>query len=345
MRTDVLPFVIGLPGPELTAEERRVLDLVRPAGVILFARNVVTADQTRSLVAGLQELEPRPFVCIDLEGGAVNRLSGLWGTLPAPAAAAAAGRRGMRALGEAAGAACRALGIHLDLAPVVDLHRPDGLLAREQRCLADDPDRVATLARVFAEGLGEWNVGGCLKHFPGLGEVPVDTHRELPVLELEGAALDAHLRPFEELSEAVPIVMTAHVVVPGLGDAERPASLSPFVVERARRLPGQPVVLSDDLEMGALAAWGDLPERVVSALKARNDGVLVCAAFDRLPEIVAHLTEEVSTDSSLLHRIQQMAARLGTLGRDLCRRSAATPAPDDETVAQLWQKSRLEAEP
>lgn len=341
----MLPFVVGLPGPALGAEERRVLELVRPAGIILFARNIVSAEQTRALVTELQQLEPRPFICVDLEGGTVNRLASVWGALPAPAAAAAAGRRGMRALGEAAGAGCRALGIHLDLAPVVDLERPDGLLAHEGRCLGDDPERVVTLARVFAEGLAEWNVGGCLKHYPGLGEVLVDTHRELPVLELEGAALEAHLRPFDQLASAVPIVMMAHVVMPGLGDSERPASLSPYIVERARRLPGQPVVLSDDLEMGALDSWGDLPVRVVSALKARNDGVLVCAAFDRLPEIVAHLTEEVSSDSSLLHRIQQMAARLGTLGHDLCRRAAATPAPDDETVAQLWQKSRLEAEP
>ncbi len=342
MKTDVLPLVVGLPGHELGAPERRVLELVRPAGVILFARNVETPDQVRALTASLDDLEPRPFVCLDLEGGAVNRLAGLWGTLPSPATAARAGRRAVRALGEAAGAACRALGVHLDLAPVVDLSCPEGMIARECRSLGDDPERVVTLAGLFADGLEAWSVAGCLKHYPGLGVVPVDTHSELPVIELEGAELETHLAPFERLSEKIPIVMMAHVVAPGMGDRERPASLSPMVVERARRLPSQPVVLSDDLEMGALDGWGPLPERVVAALKARNDGVLVCRGFDRLEEIVAFLTEEVSTDSSLWSRIQQLAARLGTLRRELCRKASAVPAPDDATVAQLWNKSRSE---
>ena len=343
MKIESMPLVVGLPSVTFGAEERRVLEQVQPTGVILFARNINSPGQTRELVASLQELEPRPFIAVDLEGGVVNRLESLWGDLPRAAEAGVAGRRAVRALGEAAGAACCSLGIHLDLAPVVDLKYPNGLLDRQGRCFSDDPERVAVLARIFTEGLAEWGVTGCCKHFPGLGAVLTDTHEELPIFDPDEEELKRHLGVFEALAPEIPVVMVGHVVVPGLGDAERPASLSRAVVERAAKLPGAPVVLSDDLEMGALEGWGDLPERVDAALRARNHGVLVCNAFDRLEEISSHLTELSATDSSLGSRLLEMAARMGTLRRDLCQRGAAVPAPDDTTVAQLWEHARREA--
>jgi beta-N-acetylhexosaminidase len=236
------------------------------------------------------------------------------------------------------------LGIHLNLAPVVDLRCPDGLMGREGRCLGDEAERVSTLARIYTEGLVSWGVGGCLKHFPGIGAVPQDTRQELPVLDLDSGSLDLHVSVFASLSEMVPVVMMAHVVVPSLGDTERPASLSPAAVERAASLPGSPVVISDDLEMGALDAWGDLPDRVVHALRARNHGILVSTAFDRLSEIAFALRSEAETDDLVAGRIAQTEARLGTLRRDLCQRFAALPAPDEATVEQLWERARREAE-
>lgn len=343
MRAESLPLIVGIPGPELDRETLEVLERVSPAGIILFARNVESTDQVRDLVRELEAIEPRPFVSVDLEGGVVNRMASLWGELPAPSLAALVGRRAVRALGEASGAACRALGVHLDLAPVVDLEHPDGLIGRQGRTLSHDPERVASLARVFNEGLGTWCVAGCLKHFPGLGAVSLDTHEKLPVLELDPAELDRHLAVFADLAADIPIVMVGHVVVPALGDVERPASLSRTVVDHALSLPGTPVVLSDDLEMGALSEWGDLPDRVLAALRARNHGVLVCSAFDRLEEIVEAIARATADESNFAARVSDMSARLGTLRRDLCQGSAAVPAPDDETVAQLWERARKAA--
>ena len=233
--------------------------------------------------------------------------------------------------------------IHLDLAPVVDVGRPGSLIAEQGRCLADEPGRVIVLARIFNDGLTSWGVRGCLKHFPGLGEVSMDTHEELPELDHDEATLAPHLQVFSELSEEIPLVMVGHVVVPGLGDAEQPASLSPTLVRRAAALPGSPIVLSDDLEMGALDDAGDLCERVEAALTARNHGVLVCKAFDRLEEIAGHIGERMDADSSGSSRMLEMAARMGTLRRDLCRNAAAVPAPDDTTVEQLWDRARAES--
>jgi beta-N-acetylhexosaminidase len=341
---DVMPLVVGVPGVRLEKAEREVLERVQPAGVILFARNVESAEQTRALVGQLRELEATPFVAVDLEGGIVNRFSALWGDLPTPAEAGKAGRRAVRALGEAAGAACRSLGVHVDLAPAVDLECPGGCLGGQGRCLSDDPDRVVVLARLFNEGLATWGVTGCSKHFPGLGWVGPDTHKELPLLDPGEAELERQIGVFEQLGPDFPAVMMAHVVVPGLGDSERPASLSPTIVDMAAALPGSPVVLSDDIEMGALASWGDLPERVAAAFLARNHGVLVCKSFHRLDDIVDHLNELSAADSKISSRVTEMAARMGTLRNEVRQKAAAVPAPDDATVAQLWEKARKEAD-
>lgn len=338
-----LPLVVGLPGLEITAAERKTLDRIKPAGIILFARNIDSPDQVRELVHSIRDMDPRPFVCVDLEGGMVNRLNALWGALPSPSEAAASGMKGIQALGEAAGAACRALGIHLDLAPVIDLERPDGLIARQGRSLSPSAERSATLARAFSEKMGAWSVSGCIKHFPGLGAVEIDTHEDLPTLDHRIEDLDEHLGVFAALSSDIPIVMVGHVVAPVLGENETPASLSRQIVQLAVDLPGRPVVLSDDLEMGALEGFGDLPELVAAALRARNHGVLVCQAFDRLEEIADHLHNEAEADSTFAGILDEGRSRLGTLARDLCRRAAAVPAPDDETVAQLWEKARKTA--
>lgn len=338
-----LPLIVGIPGLEITAAERKTLDRIKPAGIILFSRNIANPDQVRELARSVRDMDPRPFVCIDLEGGMVNRLTSLWGDLPSPSEAAAKGTKGVQALGEAAGAACRALGIHLDLAPVIDLDRPDGLIARQGRTLSASAERSATLARVFTEKMGAWAISGCIKHFPGLGAIKIDTHEDLPTLDHRVEDLDEHLGVFAALSSDIPIVMVGHVVAPVLGENEKPSSLSRHIVQLAIDLPGRPVVLSDDLEMGALKGFGDLPELVTAALRARNHGVLVCQAFDRLEEIADHIHHEAEADSTFANALDEGRSRLGTLARDLCRQAAAVPAPDDQTVAQLWEKARKAA--
>jgi beta-N-acetylhexosaminidase len=339
-RLESTPLIVGLPGPVLGDGQRQLLEDTRPAGVILFSRNIVDAEQTRNLVADLGELEPRPFVCVDLEGGAVNRLEAIWGPLPSPSRCAAVGPDRVERLGEAAGAACHALGIQLDLAPVVDLFRNDGLIGRQERALSRDPHRAAELARRFVEGLRRWGVAGCLKHFPGLGAVVEDTHETLPILDTTIPEMDRHLEVFATLSQEIPLVMVGHVIAPSLGDSVRPTSLARSVMRLAADLPGNPVVITDDLEMGAMADQGDLPELVVRALRAEGHGVLVCHAFDRIPEIVSAIASEAASDPVFAGRLESGTARLSTLRRELCDRSSAVPAPGDEAVQQMWDELR-----
>ncbi len=339
------PLIVGIPGSDLGPAELELLKAVRPVGVILFGRNIVSAPQVRELTTAIRELPGAPFLSVDLEGGMVNRLAALWGTLPSAQRAGSAGRKAVRAVGEAAGAACRRLGIQLDLAPVVDLSTPGGLLAAQGRCLADDPERVGTLAVVLLEGLHHWCVGGCVKHYPGLGAVAEDTHETLPTLDLTSDELAPHELPFRLTAERAGVVMMAHVRVPGIGDPNLPASLDPALVERAASLPGKPTIFSDDLDMGALTAFGSLSQLAEAALRAGSHGLLVCNSWKELPAVAEHLREVAEHRPGFRARMEEAVARLVTLSRDLCRAFAAEPAPDDETVAQLWEQARKEAEP
>jgi len=340
MKPSRLPLIVGLPGPGLDPQELKVLRDLSPAGIILFSRNIVDASQVRDLVSEVKEMSPAPYLSIDLEGGMVNRLGALWGELPSAFDAAAGGRDAVQALGEAAGAACRFLGIEQDFAPVVDLACPSGLIGTQRRSFGGDPERAAELAGAFGEGLRKWGVLGCLKHFPGLGAVEVDTHEELPCLELNPDQLRSHIDVFRRLSRVISSVMVAHVLVPAIGCNDVPASLSGEVIRKARGLPGHPVVLSDDLEMGALKNLGRLPELVTAALEAGHDGVLVCNSFEKLPEIADEIRKNADTNPDFATQLEKSLFRLDRMVHDRRGRNSSAGIPDEALVSRLWERAR-----
>jgi beta-N-acetylhexosaminidase len=304
-------LVCGVAGFALDGEERRLLEDLKPGGLVLFTRNVADRDQLASLVRELRGLPSRPYVAIDLEGGRVNRLERLIGPLPAAADAARAGDHAVRALAETAGAACAHLGIGVDLAPVLDVARPEGFLASEERCLGASPDDVRTAAGIFLHGLSAFGVVGCLKHYPGLGSGRVDSHRNLPVLD-ETVAADCAL--FRALAAPGRAVMVAHALAPALGEADCPASLSRAVVGRVRAFAAP--VLADDLGMGALSAHGSVSERAAAALGAGCDQVLVCNALAARREVAEHVDAAARRDPALAAMLRESAARSGGFGRD-----------------------------
>lgn len=302
-------LVCGVAGLALDAEERRLLEELKPGGIVLFARNVAERAQLMSLVRELRGLPSRPYVAIDLEGGRVNRLERLIGPLPAAAEAARAGAHVVRALAEAAGAACAHLGIGVDLAPVLDAARPEGFLASEARCLGSSPAEVQAAAGTFLEGLSAFGVAGCLKHYPGLGSGRVDSHRNLPVLD-ETVAADCAL--FRALAAPGRAVMVAHALAPVLGEGLCPTSLSRAVVGRLRTFAAP--VLADDLEMGALSTHGSLSERAAAALGAGCDQVLVCNALAARRDVVEHVGAAARRDPVLAATLRESAARSAGFG-------------------------------
>ncbi|MBV8201241.1 MAG: glycoside hydrolase family 3 protein [Acidobacteria bacterium] len=334
----------GIPGPRLDGATAALLAASRPGGVVLFGRNLRGAGQVLDLVAGLRRLLPDAVLAVDAEGGRVDRLGALIG--PAPAASLLARRppAAARRAGRCIAQALRLFDVDLDLAPVVDLDRGETGNALDGRYLGVRDPAVTQRAREFLRGLHGGGVGGCLKHFPGLGAAGEDTHDRPATVRLGAAALAPHLKPFEALLPLAGAAMVAHAVYPALDPKERPASLSPPVIEELLRgeLGFDGLVLSDDLEMQALAPWGDLPVRAEAAFAAGCDVVLACATLAALPEIVARLarprharrrreaarrlaacrqrlrTLRWASDSvSLLQDPQARTARLGAVREDL----------------------------
>lgn len=327
-------LVLGTSGPRLSNEERTVLRRVTPGGVILFGRNVESIEQVREWAAAVRAASPSALLLVDAEGGRVDRLRVLYG--PAPAAARLAGERPARArrAGRWVGAAVRSAGLDVDLAPVVDLDHGATDNALDGRYFGSDPHRVATRGAAFLQGLREAGVLGCLKHFPGLGAATRDTHHSVAEVAVEGAALEREGRPFRRLiasgfgSVAESAVLISHAIYPALDPSGLPATLSASIAtRRLRRDFGfRGVVFTDDLEMGALAPWGDLAERCEASLLAGCDGLLVCSKWEEAPAIARRLSR-----LSLRTRADQALARLERYRRAVRRAqrlAGAAPSPE-----------------
>ncbi len=328
-------LVCGVAGLQLSPEERALLQALQPGGVILFARNLQSPAQAQDLVASLRELSGSPYVAVDLEGGRVNRLRALIGELPSPQELSRHGEGAARALGEACGAACAALGINVDLAPVVDVAGEASFLAEEGRCWGHSVEDVARLAGAFLSGLESFGVAGCLKHFPGLGSGPVDSHRELPLL---GDELKLHREAFGKLASPERAVMVAHALAPALGEAVAPASLSRKIVSL---VPGEAgVIIADDVEMGALAAWGSLEERAAGALMAGCHQVLLCNALEARQAVADYVDFWAGKDPALAAALERASFRVSRFARGTV--SPVSWAEAQERVAEVrmrWGKA------
>jgi len=323
---------LGVEGIRLTATERRTLARVAPAGVVLFARNVGQQAELTALVAELRTLVPGAVLAVDAEGGRVDRLRALAGAAPAAAALARARPAQARRAGRWVGAALARFDLDLDLAPVVDLDRGRRGNALDGRCLGASPRAVVARAAAFLAGLHESGVGGCPKHFPGLGGADLDTHDAPAQVALTAAELERDLVPFRRLAGAADCALVGHAIYPALDAEVRPASLSRAIAGGRLRSAsglGRCAMLSDDLEMGALAPWGELAERGEQALAAGCDGLLFCRRIDQAEAIARRLARP-----ALRRRLAEAIARLERLRRTLARRRRhRRPAPPLPRIA------------
>lgn len=315
------PVIFGLSGPVLTADERAFFAAARPAGYILFKRNVETRAQLRALTDSLRDLEGREDVAIlvDQEGGRVARLGPPeWPAFPGgPAFDALYERAPMSAI-EAARANAHALalmlaevGITVDCHPIMDVARPETTEAITCRVFGHEPMRVAALGRATLEGLAAGGVVGVVKHMPGHGRALVDSHHLLPTVTAAAAELEDDLAPFRALAHA-PMGMTSHIVFEAW-DRERPATLSPIVIEQViRGLIGfDGLLMTDDIDMKALS--GTAGDKAAGAIAAGCDLVLDCwARMPEMEEIVARLDDIAPRSRARLDAA--MAARTAPVG-------------------------------
>ena len=280
-------IVCGFEGSQLDGELRELLREVRPAGLILFARNIDSPEQLRELAAELKALRPEDplLLSIDQEGGRVARVRQPATEWPSLRQLGASDDPELsRRLGRALALELRALGIDVDFAPVLDVDTNPANPVIGDRAFAREPERVARLGAAFVEGMQDAGVGACGKHFPGHGDTSVDSHLDLPVVEHDLARLRAvEWPPFAAAIRAgVGAIMTAHVLVPAL-DPDHPGTLSPAVIGPLRRELGfEGVIVSDDIEMKAVADRYSPAEMAELGLAAGVDCFLACRHADRV---------------------------------------------------------------
>lgn len=298
------------------------LDLVAQglAGHLLFSRNVADPGQVAALSSTLRSARPDVLIGMDEEGGDVTRLDHREGSrYPGNGALGAIGDPELtRAVYRAIGTDLAAVGVNLDLAPVVDVNTCDHT-AVGTRSFGRDPDQVAAHAAAAVAGLREAGVLACAKHVPGYGATAVDSHRELPTLDASRQTLRTrYLPPFVAAIEAgTPAVMTAHIRVPEL-TGDDPATFSRRILVGLLRdeLGFTGTIVTDALEMrGAVQATGGVAEGAVASLLAGAD--LLCigsrVTAELVEQIVAAVVEAVSSGRLALARVEEAAVRVAAL--------------------------------
>jgi len=295
-------LIAGFNGHQIPPELRSLARSFGLGGVILFARNVAEPEQVAELSFDAARLVPDlpGWVSVDQEGGRVARLKSPFTEWPPMATLGRSGDTKLAVrFAKALAAELKSVGITLDYAPVLDIHTNPENPVIGDRALAEKADDVARLGAAVVQALQSDGIAACGKHFPGHGDTSTDSHLELPLVEHPPDRLRAvEFLPFKAAIEAgVATIMTAHVLVPSF-DEKRPATLSRRIVNDLLReeLKFEGVILSDDLEMRAVAAEYAVPDSAVMAIQAGCDGILICSGDHDMQgaalEALVHAVEE-----------------------------------------------------
>ena len=357
MRDDIGQLLwVGFEGTSAPAELRARLAAGRAGATIVFKRNLVIhgsgpdeacdVDAAEALARELHVTGPDGLVAliaIDQEGGLVQRVRApatRWPPMLAhDALPPGEDVRVAEAVGRALGDELAALGFDVDFAPVLDVHTNPANPIIGDRAFGRDAETVARRALAFARGLAAAGVIACGKHFPGHGDTDTDSHLALPRIDHAWDRLErVELAPFAAAAAAgMPMIMTAHVVFAAL-DADRPATLSREVVTGLlrERLGYRGVVVSDDLDMRAIADHWGADAAAVAAIRAGCDVLLLCK--DERNQALAEeaLIRAAEGDSELRRQIGEAAARVRQLKR---AHAARRPAPGRAVIGSAAHKA------
>lgn len=348
-------MIIGFEGTAITPRLFSLLAHLQPAGVILFARNIKSPEQTWQLLRECQKCVSTPlFTCVDLEGGTVDRFRDALGPAPSAAEVFATGDRELfRKHGQIIGANCRALGFNVDFAPALDLAFEASRSVMGSRAVSADPRQVVRYAREFLAGLEAAKVLGCGKHFPGLGEGKLDSHHELPVIEKPLKKLWAEdLVPYRTLRRQLPMVMISHAAYPRVTKTKTPASLSKvWITDILRKRIGyKNLIVSDDLEMGGVLSAAPVGEAAVEFVRAGGDLCLVCHREDYVLQAHEALVKTAERDKQFARRVEESAKRVAAFKKKWARMLRASKAPSaavtEKLSRRLWEfgeQTRIEA--
>jgi beta-N-acetylhexosaminidase len=374
---------IGLPDTLLDRHMREMLGEVQPGGVILFGRNVESAEQVARLTAQIRDAVDHPVIIgVDQEGGLVDRFRDICEPMPSAKAVREAGRSELaQKFGQLTARVLRLLGFNMNFAPVLDLSGDNENNGLRARTFGTDPSKVSMLAGAYLDGLQKEHIVGCAKHFPGLGGSKVDSHRRLPVVEHSWEdILGTDLVPFMDLmfhrpGERLHALMVSHAAFPEASEFVQawfrrtgdlpaleslhnlPATISSNVVMRLlrRALKYDGLVITDDMEMGAVVQTLSVAEASLRAIQAGSDMILICekeanfvAARDAVAEAIAKGELAMTEVDSSLGRIDYALAlageyesfdptELATVSRDLAElKRALKAAENDEEYAPVY---------
>jgi beta-N-acetylhexosaminidase len=332
-------LVAGFEGTEAPDELLRRCATGELGGLILFRRNLGSVHHSSALIAQIAARSPSDLpllVAVDQEGGRVARLGPPLLKLPPMRQLAALGDVGLtRRAGRLLGRQLAALGFTMDLAPVLDVDTNPQNPVIGDRSFGAEPELVIGQALAFAEGLSEGGVLTCGKHFPGHGDTALDSHLALPRLAHDRARLDrVELPPFRAARGKLDAILTAHVVFDAL-TGERPATLSRAAVTDLLRgeLGFQGLVLTDDMEMKAIADHFGVESAACAAIEAGCDQLLMCSRLDWLGRAHAALIERAESDGGFRARLADAAERSVATRRRRPPRPITDPAALERALA------------
>ena len=310
-------ILTGVPGKELDRETAVLFRKVQPGGFILFGRNIESAAQLRKLIDDLRDLSAtEPIITIDQEGGRVSRLR-LIGR--EPPSAQQLREKGdvelVRRHGAITGRLLRLFGFNLDLCPVLDISFDDEAdNSLRGRCYGRDVPEVVKLAGAFNDALRGEGIASCGKHFPGYSAATVDAHHDLPLIERTMEELNANeLAVFRAMADRVDSMMICHGWYPCLEPEKTAASLSHRIITDLLRgeLRFNGLVMTDDLDMGAILNEYGLEETIRRAIGAGNDLAMICHRVPAIEEALGYLQKLPSNQlDRALDKIADCKAKL-----------------------------------
>lgn len=323
-------IMVDIPGTKLTPEFSRDYDLHPWGGVILFAKNIESAEQLKALTAGLAGMTGSPgdnppmLIAVDHEGGIVSRFS-FAETVPL-CGNMALGATGSEEYSYNAARICardlRSLGINTNFAPCVDVNNNPRNPIIGARSFGEDPGMVARLGREYIRGLAEGGIVAAAKHFPGHGDTAMDSHSSLPMIPHSMKRLeDVEIVPYREaIGQDVAMIMTAHIVFPVL-EPGIPATMSRRILRDYLRseLGYQGVIITDSMSMKAVTETFGYEEGTIRAFEAGADMALLCGGEKQQISTLNALEKAVESGRLNQSELNESAERISRLRSRLQR--------------------------
>ncbi len=313
-------FIAGIPGKSLDNGTEALIRDYNLGGVILFSRNIEDPEQLAKLCQDLQDAARKYqniplFLAVDQEGGRVARLGEPFTRFPGNEAIGKDENPLDKAneFGLTTAMEMKLVGLNMDMAPVMDVQRGEPEKHLVGRTFGEDPVKVGELGGAIIESLQENGIMAVAKHFPGLGRAPLDPHLELPSIEVDMKEMEAvNLPPFRSaIKRHVSSIMTSHAIYPAL-DPERPGTLSHTVLNDLlrERMAFEGLIITDDLEMGAIAKKWGVAEGAAASFEAGADILLICKEQNNIHESLKRVRSKLWKGEISLKRLHESNARI-----------------------------------